>query len=84
MFNKEFDPTTGQNKLYIKVGGNKIFGQQPQAQQAGVQQQASYMQQQFGNRSIDDIYSSILASRPSDTDIQVALGKQTGLSCILS
>ena len=80
MFNKEFDPTTGQDKLYIKVGGNKIFGSQPQAKQAGVQEQASYMQQQFGGRSMDDIYSSILAARPSDTDIQVALGKQTGLS----
>ena len=29
---------------------------------------------------MDDIYSSILAARPSDTDIQVALGQQTGLS----
>lgn len=29
---------------------------------------------------MDDIYSSILAARPSDTDIQVALGEQTGLS----
>ena len=29
---------------------------------------------------MDDIYSSILAARPSDTDIQVALGEKTGLS----
>lgn len=82
MFNKELDPSTGQQKLYIKMGGNKIFGPQnaPVTADGGLPAQVDYMKQQFQPKTLDDIYGAILKSRPTPTEITAKIGQQTGLS----
>lgn len=61
----------------IKVG----WGQwQPKATQwTPVQAQVQTMQQQYWNKTIDDIYSAMLANKPTKTDITMAIGQNTGL-----
>lgn len=70
-FNKEYDPSTGEEKLYMKLGtSGKFFGSKPttvklQGQDA-LNAQVDYVKSQYGGKTMQDIYGAMIATSPKD------------------
>lgn len=69
-FDKEYDPATGEQKLYMKLGtSGKFFGNKPttvklQGQDA-LNAQVDYVKQQYGGKTMQDIYGAMISTAPS-------------------
>ena len=70
-FDREYDPSSGEQKLYMKLGnGSKFFGAKPttvkEAPADQLNSQAEYMRQKYQGKTMQDIYSAMIATTPSD------------------
>lgn len=71
IFDKEYDPSTGEQKLYMKLGSfGKFFGAKPttvklQGEDA-LNAQVEYVKQQYGGKTMQDIYGAMISTTPSD------------------
>lgn len=70
-FDREYDPASGEQKLYMKLGnGSKFFGAKPttvkEAPADQLNSQAEYMKQQYEGKTMQDLYGAMIATTPSD------------------
>lgn len=70
-FDREYDPATGEQKLYMKLGnGSKFFGAKPttvkEAPADQLNSQVDYMKTQYGGKTMQDLYSAMISTTPSD------------------
>lgn len=70
-FDKEYDPSSGNYKMYMKLGnGSKFFGSTPTTAkptgQDALNAQVDYVKQKYGGQTMQDIYGAMIATSPSD------------------
>lgn len=70
-FDKEYDPSTGEQKLYMKLGnGSKFFGSKPATVKLqgadALNAQTDYIKSQYQGKTMQDIYGAMIATTPSD------------------
>lgn len=66
IFNREYDPSSGEEKLYIKMGSSKFFGANPRtvASPNPIKAQTEYLKWQTQGKTMQEVYDAYISSTP--------------------
>lgn len=68
-FDKEYDPASGDYKMYMKLGnGSKFFGAKPITAKPdnALDAQVDYVKREFWGKTMQDIYGAMISTAPKD------------------